>query len=372
MQSEYSLLRRFDAISHDRDACHKLLVRLEEILAGRRLRFMEVCGTHTVSIFQSGLRAILPENVVHISGPGCPVCVTHEVEMASILDLAAMENVILATFGDLLRVPAANGDSLKQMRARGKRVEIVYSPLDALQLAEKNPDKEIVFIGIGFETTAPGAAAAIVKASEGKICNFSVFSCHKLIPPAMMALLEEGGAKIDAFLLPGHVATVTGLAPFQFIVGQYGLPGVVAGFEPVDLLLGLCAMAELHSGRAPAIVNSYPRAVPANGNPRALQLLREVFHTDWALWRGLGKIPGSGFRIRDKYGAFDAARKFDLASPAVEPVRGCKCGDILKGLCQPPDCPMFGKQCVPANPVGPCMVSTEGSCAAWFKYGAGN
>lgn len=363
------LIRKLEAISHDPSLCAALVRRLEETLAGCTMRFMEVCGTHTVSIFQSGLRSILPKCVRHLSGPGCPVCVTHEAEVALFMRLAARKDIILATFGDLLRVPGPNGQSLKHASASGARIEIVYSPLDAVAVAAANPQREVVFPGIGFETTAPTVAGAIMAARARNLRNFSVLSLHKLVPPVLRTLLAQNDVLVDAFLLPGHVAMVTGLEPFAFLADSFGKPAVVGGFEPADILLALCGMAEMLVSGKPAVGNAYQRAVADGGNPRARELVDCVFEPQDALWRGMGLIPGSGLGIRREFAAFDAMTKLDLALPETPPLAGCRCGFVLKGAIQPPDCPMFGKKCTPATPVGPCMVSTEGSCAAWYKYG---
>lgn len=360
-------MQQLEAAAHDPVLCKELLRRLEKALDGREMRFMEVCGTHTVAIFQSGLRSLLPANVRHLSGPGCPVCVTHESDVAMLLDLADMPDIIIATFGDLLRVPGPEGRSLKH--AAKSSIEVVYSPLAAVDLAAANPKKQIVFPGIGFETTAPAVAGAILAAHSRSINNFSVLSFHKLVPPVLHTLLGENTALADAFLLPGHVAMITGLAPFNFMAETYAKPAVVGGFEPADILLALCQMAEQLADRKAEVANAYPRAVDQNGNPRARQFLQEVFSTEDAYWRGMGLIPASGLAIRPQYAKFDAKSRFALKLPTVQPVPGCRCGDILRGALNPPDCPLFGKRCTPANPVGPCMVSTEGSCAAWYKYG---
>ncbi|MDR3357272.1 MAG: hydrogenase formation protein HypD [Desulfovibrio sp.] len=351
--------------------CRALLARLERALGGRSLRFMEVCGTHTVALFQSGLISMLPASVTHLSGPGCPVCVTHDEEISMILDLAGRERVILATFGDMLRVPGPDGQSLKHAKAGGARVEVVYSPLEALILAKKNPDAVVVFPGIGFETTAPTVAAVLLTARREKIGNFCVLSLHKLVPPALRALLDdirEGETKIDAFLLPGHVSTVIGLAPYAFLAERFRVPAVVGGFEPADILLALCLMAEQARDNAPAVRNAYPRAVNEAGNPRARAVTEQVFAPVDALWRGMGAIPESGLALRPEYADMDALKRFGVARSKSSSPKGCRCGDVLRGRISPPACPLFGKKCLPASPVGPCMVSTEGSCAAWHNY----
>lgn len=366
MQDNFTDLRKACV---DREICGRLLDRLKCALDGAPMRFMEVCGTHTVALFQSGLRSMLPDNVIHLSGPGCPVCVTHESEVAQFLELAGRENVIIATFGDLLRVPGPEGQSLKEASAAGALVNVIYTPLDALALAERNPEKEVVFPGIGFETTAPTVAAVIQAAEQRKLRNFSVLSFHKLVPPVLSALLSEKDNNIDAFLLPGHVAMVTGLAPFSFLPGHFHKPAAVGGFEPADLLLALISLADQIKKNEPMVDNAYPRAVPGSGNARALAVMNQVFTSCAALWRGLGRIEGSGLSIREEYAFFDARRKLGVRESVAPAPVGCQCGEILKGRKSPQHCPLFGKNCTPATPVGPCMVSTEGSCAAHFKYG---
>lgn len=359
----------------DPDLCRGLLDTLNAELDAP-LRFMEVCGTHTVSIFRSGLRSLLPESIVHLSGPGCPVCVTHDREIAACMDLAKKDGVIVATFGDLMRVPGPGGSSLKQAQAEGARVEVVYSPLDALKLAQERKDDTVVFLGVGFETTAPTVAATMQMAKAQQLGNFAVLAFHKLVPPALDALLAESGSDapgtgIDAFLLPGHVSTILGVAPYNFMVEKYGKPGVVGGFDPADILQSLLLMIRMRKEKTPAIVNQYSRAVADAGNPRARDILFEVFEPSDALWRGIGLIERSGLAVRDTYAAYDAWKRFDLRLPDVPDIKGCKCGDVLKGRMMPSQCPLFGKACTPAKPVGPCMVSTEGSCAAYFKYNLG-
>ena len=369
--ADSNLAARLTRSLRDPQLCHALLARLEQALDGRSLRFMEVCGTHTVSIFQSGLRSLLPAAVRHLSGPGCPVCVTHDAEVAAFLDLAGRDNVIVATFGDLLRVPGPGGKSLKHAKAQGARVEIVYSPMDALTLAAANPRQTVVFLGIGFETTAPTVAATLSMAESRGLDNFTVFSLHKLVPPALRALLDDPLQQeqpIEAFLLPGHVSTILGLAPYAFLADEYHVPAVVGGFEPADILLALCLMAEQRRDGRAAVVNAYPRAVDNTGNPRARALLEQYFQPADALWRGIGRIVRSGLALRPAYARFDAVARLDITLPDVPPLPGCRCGQVLKGHITPPQCPLFGKACTPATPVGPCMVSTEGSCAAYYKY----
>jgi hydrogenase expression/formation protein HypD len=347
--------------------CRALLERLGASLS-RPLRFMEVCGTHTVAVFQSGLRTLLPTDITHLSGPGCPVCVTHDSEIAVFLNLAGKDGVIVATFGDLLRVPGPDGRSLKHAMAGGARVQVVYSSLDALALARNNKNDTVVFLGVGFETTAPTVAAALQMARREVLKNFTVLCLHKLVPPALRCLLSDADCAVDAFLLPGHVSTVLGIAPYRFLAEEFHTPGIVAGFEPADILLALCLMAEQRAAGRYEVVNAYRRAVADEGNPRARAVLGEVFRPGDALWRGIGRIPKSGLALAPEYDDMDAFARFGLSLPEVEPVPGCRCGEVLGGKAAPPECPLFGTACTPALPVGPCMVSTEGSCAAYYTY----
>ena len=352
---------------HDPALCKSVLARLCDTLDGP-LRFMEVCGTHTVAIFRSGLRSILPKEIVHLSGPGCPVCVTHESEVNAFLDLAGKPNVIIATFGDLMRVPGSHSRTLKAAQADGARVEVVYSPPDALKIARDNPGDTVVFLGEGFETTAPGVAASLKMAKAQGITNYRVLSFHKLVPPALEALLSDPTTDIDAFIMPGHVSAIIGLAPYLPVASRYGKSAVIAGFEPLDILQALLFLAECKRDGRAEVVNLYRRVVRDEGNAKALAILAEVFTPADALWRGIGNIPGSGLEIAPAYAEFDAKRQFGITITECPPLPGCKCGDVLKGKLTPNQCPLFGKACTPAKPVGPCMVSTEGSCAAYFKY----
>lgn len=363
-----SLSKEIHKAANDPTTIARLLEKLVSLLEGRRFSFMEVCGTHTTSIFRSGLRSLLPKEITHLSGPGCPVCVTHESEVEYFLKLAQEPKITIATFGDLLRIPGSSGLSLKNAQASGASVQIVYSPLEALQLAMATPEKEIVFLGTGFETTAPAVSAMILKAKKDNIKNLSVFSFHKLVPPVLRKLLKEKN-HIDAFLLPGHVATITGVDAFAFISAEYGVPAVIGGFEPVDILGSLCDMARLFVQKKAMVLNDYPRAVKDCGNPAALAIMNTVFETTNAKWRGMGEIEQSGLKIVKQFSEFDAKTRFPFTITDVPSPTGCKCGEILKGHLQPVQCPLFAKKCSPANPIGPCMVSTEGSCAAYYKYG---
>jgi hydrogenase expression/formation protein HypD len=350
----------------DPQLCKTLLARIHAELDGE-LRFMEVCGTHTVSIFRSGVRSLLSEKVVHLSGPGCPVCVTHDSEVAAFLELAG-KNAIITTFGDLMRVPGPDKKTLKSAQAEGARVKVVYSPFDALKIAQDNPNDKVVFLGVGFETTAPAIAATVKVAREQGISNFSVLCFHKLVPPALDALVGDPELQVQAFLLPGHVSAIIGVEPYRFLAGRHGLPAVVAGFEPVDILQALYMFVTMRNEDKIEVVNAYTRVVSDEGNPKAMSVMNEIFSPCDALWRGIGLIPGSGLEIRDEFANYDAMRVFDMQLHDVPEIKGCRCGDVLKGKMSPDKCPLFGKACTPASPVGPCMVSTEGSCAAYYKY----
>ncbi|MGE4299852.1 MAG: hydrogenase formation protein HypD [Desulfovibrionaceae bacterium] len=344
-----------------------LLERLKEELDGP-VRFMEVCGTHTVAIFQSGLHSLLPKEIVHLSGPGCPVCVTHETEVEAFLDLAARDNVILATFGDLMRVPGRKGRNLKAAQAEGARVEVVYSPVDALTLAANNPDAKVVFLGVGFETTAPAIAGTVVMARQRGLTNFHVLCFHKLVPPALRALLADPEAALDGFIMPGHVSAIIGIEPYRFVADEFKVPAVITGFEALDIMQALLLIVQMRKKGEAHVVNQYSRVVSDAGNARAMSIMNQVFAPCDALWRGIGMIPGSGLAFTPEYEAFDAAKVLGLTMVEAPPLPGCRCGDVLRGKLAPNKCPLFKKACTPANPVGPCMVSTEGSCAAYFKY----
>ena len=338
-----------------------------QALAPEHATLMEVCGTHTVAIARNGIRSLMPEGCRLASGPGCPVCVTSNHDIDAVIALARVPEVILTTFGDMTRVPGSTSSLLKE-QAAGRDVRIVYSPLDALNIAKENPERQVVFVGVGFETTTPLIATAIKRAKAMGLENFSVFAAHKNMPNAMDVLMRDPNLKVDALILPGHVSTIIGMEPWRFLAEKYGIPGVITGFEPLDVLEGIAMiMRQLHEGRA-EIENAYTRGVMPQGNPVALAAIDEVFETCTATWRGLGPIEGSGYRIRDEFAQFDALRRFE---PAIEPTqepKGCRCGDVLRGIMAPDECPLFRKVCTPENPVGPCMVSSEGSCAAYFRY----
>lgn len=343
------------------------LIESIQALAPESATLMEVCGTHTVAIARNGIRGLMPEGVRLASGPGCPVCVTSNHDIDKVIALARVPEVTIATFGDMTRVPGSTSSLLAE-QAAGRSVEIVYSPLDALRLAQENPTRQIVFVGVGFETTTPLVAMAIKRARAMGLTNFTVYGAHKNMPGALEVIINDPALKLDALILPGHVSTIVGAEPYRFLAEKYGIPGVITGFEPVDVLQGIAMiMRQLHEGRA-EIEIAYARGVMPEGNLVALAAIDEVFETCSATWRGLGEIPGSGYRIREEFSDFDAMRRFQ---PDVEEVRehkGCRCGDVLRGIMAPSECPLFRKVCTPENPVGPCMVSSEGSCAAYYRY----
>lgn len=340
--------------------------------ATRPLRFMEVCGTHTVAISRSGIRSLLAGVVDLVSGPGCPVCVTADAEIDRMLAYCDVPNAIVATYGDLIRVPGSSG-SLASRRAEGADVRVVYSAMDAVALARANPARPVIFLGIGFETTAPAAALAITAAAEAGVSNFYVHSAHKLTPPAMRALLAGGGARLDGFLCPGHVSTVLGEEGFAFLASDHGLPAAIGGFEPLDILLAVDYLVDAALGAQPVrVFNAYSRWVRPSGNPAAREVIERTFEPCDARWRGLGTIPGSGLAFRPAFAQYDAAAAFPADIPEPPPRKGCRCGDVLRGEIKPPDCRLFGTACLPEHPLGPCMVSGEGACAAYHRYGEAN
>ena len=329
---------------------------------------MEVCGTHTVSIAMNGIRSLLPGKIRLLSGPGCPVCVTAPRDVDRLHHTASRKGVLLATFGDMVKVRGSLG-SLESCREKGADIRVVYSPLDAVELAAANPSKKVVFAGVGFETTAPAIAAAVLDAEKRGLKNFYVYPLLKLVPPALEMVLGQPGHRINGLLLPGHVSAVIGLAPYQFAAESHNVPCVVAGFEALDILRAIhMLLLQISEGKA-AIENEYGRAVPIEGNPSAMQAINSVFVSTFALWRAIGVIPESGLKFRPQYARFDAESFFSPPEfPNAEPMN-CRCGSVLMGLAAPSDCRLFGKACTPENPVGPCMVSSEGACAAWYRYG---
>ena len=333
------------------------------------VKLMEVCGTHTMAIAKAGIKSLLPPQVELLSGPGCPVCVTPAEIIDQILDLAMEPGVILTSYGDMLRVPGSRpGDSLLRRRALGARVEIVYSPMDAIEIAKANPAKEVVFLGVGFETTAPGTAAAVLTAQEQGVKNFTVWSMLKLVEPALRALMGMEGFDVQGFLCPGHVGTIIGERGFGFLPEAYHMPAVISGFEPEDILLSVyLLLRQIKEGR-PRVQNEYTRAVSKNGNELARKMLDRAFAPRADLWRGLGRIEASGLGLREELRDHDAQARFGLETlPAPKPT-ACRCGQVITGRLGPTGCPLFGTRCTPEDPVGPCMVSSEGACAAAYKY----
>lgn len=334
----------------------------------RSIKIMEFCGTHTHAIHRFGIRELLPPTIEMFSGPGCPVCVTDTTDIDFSIALSKIPDVIVTTFGDLLKVPGTH-ESLTLAKASGARVEMVYSPLDALKVAADNPSSRVVFLGIGFETTAPAVAASIAEASQSGLANYSVLSMHKLTPPAMRAILQSHEIALDAILCPGHVSVVTGWKAWQFLPDVHRIAAAVAGFEPVDIFRAIAEIVRQCEEGTPRVANAYPRSVTPEGNGAAREMMERVFEAGYAGWRGLGTIPGSGMRIRDEYGQHDARRLFDVEVPESAAPEGCHCGEVIRGVFAPDECPLFRSVCTPAHPVGPCMVSSEGSCAAYYLYG---
>ncbi|MGI8777536.1 MAG: hydrogenase formation protein HypD [Acidimicrobiales bacterium] len=337
--------------------------------SGQHLKFMEVCGGHTHTIYKHGIENLLPESVELVHGPGCPVCVIPMGRVEDAIAVAETPGVIFTSFGDMMRVPGANGNLL-EAKARGADVRMVYSPLDALRIAEANPDRQVVFFAVGFETTAPSTAVTVLKAKDRGVTNFSVFCNHVTIVPPLKAILESPDLRLDGFLGPGHVSTVIGNRPYRFVPGVYGKPLVTAGFEPLDILQAIVMLVrQLNEGRC-EVENQYTRAVHDEGNPRALAILAEVFelrpHFEW---RGLGFISQSALKLNDDFADFDAELRFNVPGVRVADPKACQCGEVLKGVIKPWECKVFGTACTPETPIGTCMVSSEGACAAYYNYG---
>ena len=333
------------------------------------IRIMEVCGTHTMAIAKSGIKQILPENIHLISGPGCPVCVTPSGMMDEILRLSERDDVTITTYGDMIRVPGSvPGDNLQRRKALGAQVKIVYSAMDAVDFARENPGRKVVFLGCGFETTAPGTAAAVLEAAEQGIGNFYCLSMLKRVEPALRRLSSSEDFRVDGFLCPGHVATIIGEEGFHFLTDELGIPAVISGFEAGDIMTAVYLLVQQIAQAKPRLQNEYTRAVRPEGNPVAVRMMEKVFEPCPDIWRGLGAIPESGLKLREEYAAHDAIREFGIAPSDKEDVPGCRCGDVICGRIESKQCPLFGKACTPEHPVGPCMVSSEGSCAAAYKY----
>jgi hydrogenase expression/formation protein HypD len=345
------------------DELHRLMDDIN-----RPLKLMEVCGTHTVEIFRHGVRSVIPKTITLLSGPGCPVCVTSIRDVDAAIAIAKRPDAILVTFGDMMRVPGGK-QSLMEARSEGSDVRVLYSPMDAVKLAQKEKDRQVVFFATGFETTSPLIAATVFQASQLGVPNFSIYSSHKLVPPALKALLDSPDVQVDGFILPGHVSTIIGKKPYEFVAAQYRKPSVITGFEAAEIIEGILMIVRQIAQKKAGVEIQYRSVVKEEGNPRAVELLNRVFEPADAYWRGIGVIPGSGLKLRKSYDEFDAAARFNPGVSNEPEPELCSCGDILRGVKIPTECPLFGTGCTPDSPVGPCMVSTEGSCAAYYKYG---
>jgi hydrogenase expression/formation protein HypD len=347
----------------------KLAQEIAELCAGLGpIRLMEVCGTHTVALFRTGVKTVLPTNLKLISGPGCPVCVTSQGYIDAAIEVAQRPGVTVCTYGDMLRVPGKTG-SLEALRAEGPAVKVCYSIRDAILYASNHPDEEIVFLGVGFETTAPASALGVLEASEQGLDNFSILGGHKLVIPALDALLSEGDVPIDGFILPGHVSVIIGSEAYRPVLEKHGKGCVVAGFEPGQLLLGIFHLVKQLRDKEPRLENVYNVAVKSEGNPRALSCLDQVFEIADTVWRAMGTIPKSGLELRERFKAFDARLRYGLEIEEDYDPPGCRCGEVIQGKTEPPECALFGEACTFEHPIGPCMVSSEGTCAAWYRYG---
>ncbi len=356
----------------NKSAARKIIKKIYKITPEDfRINLMEVCGTHTNSFFRYGLNNLLPENIDLLSGPGCPVCVSSQDYIDKAIEYSKLKDVILTTFGDMIRVPGTN-TSLEKQRAEGSDVRIVYSPLDSLDIASKNKEKKVIFLAVGFETTIPIVALTILQAKKMGLKNFSVFCSHKLIPPAMKVLLADERLNIQGFICPGHVSTIIGAQAYKFVARKFHIPCVVAGFEPIDMLKGIYMLVKLILKQKAQVEIQYKRVVRQKGNPKALKIISDVFKVADVQWRGLGILPRSGLVVKDKFSAFDAEKVMPLKKIVVKKTKSqerCLCGEVLKGIIKPTQCPNFGKQCKPSFPLGPCMVSFEGACSVYYKFG---
>ncbi|MBK5211955.1 MAG: hydrogenase formation protein HypD [Coriobacteriia bacterium] len=366
----------FDPSSfRDPALAHKLIRGIDKHAAGIArqrgekyiVHIMEVCGTHTMAIAKNGIRDIMPANIKLTSGPGCPVCVTANRDIDMAIEFAKHPEVIVTTFGDMLKVPGSYS-SLNEEKGNGGDVRVVYSPLDALAIAQQNPDRLVVFISVGFETTTPIIAATIKRARDMKLENFAVYAANKTVPNALRAIADDPDIQIDALILPGHVSTIIGLDPYKFLATKFHIPGVITGFEPLDVLQGIYMLLKQIDASDTYIDIAYTRGVQAEGNPTAVKTIYEVFEETDAEWRGLGVIPGTGLAIKAEFAQYDALKRIELDPPAPREIKGCQCGDVLRGALPPYECRLFGKTCTPEHPIGPCMVSSEGSCAAYYRY----
>ncbi|MBP1931104.1 hydrogenase formation protein HypD [Ammoniphilus resinae] len=351
--------------------CQKMLPVLEEKKQrlGRKLRFMEVCGTHTVSFSKTGVREVLADYVDLVSGPGCPVCVTDQSDMDQMIAFAKRSDTIVATFGDMMKVPGSYSNLYKE-KADGAEVRIVYSPSQAVEIARQNPQKQVVFLGVGFETTVPSIALSIRKAEREKVRNYFVYSAHKLTPPALQPLIQDPTHQLDGFLLPGHVSVIIGRKGWN-LLESLNEPAVIGGFEPIDLLTSIYLLTLEMNKERRSVVNNYSRMVRENGNEKAQELLKEIFEVDSVKWRGFGILPNSGLRMNAAYQSYDALTNLPVDRPVTKGIKGCRCGEIVKGKETPFGCPLFAKACTPENPIGPCMVSSEGTCSTYYQFERG-
>ncbi|MBE0661265.1 MAG: hydrogenase formation protein HypD [Bacteroidales bacterium] len=349
----------------DRELCETLLERIHKE-AVREITIMEVCGGHTMALHRFGIPALLPNTITLLSGPGCPVCVTGRGFIDHAIGLSMRDQTMVCTYGDLIRVPGSES-TLEKAQADGANVRIVYSPLQCIEMAAQDPETNHVFLGIGFETTAPASAVALQKANELGLKNFFLYSAHKIMPPAMAAIIHEG-VKVDAYLCPGHVSTISGTKMYEPLVDQFGVGCVVSGFEPLDLLQSILMLVQQQENKNAAVEIQYTRAVKSQGNVKAQQILNQVFEPCDAWWRGLGILANSGLKPSANYKGFDASVVYGLSTNEPADPTGCRCGDVLKGLLKPTECKLFRKTCTPANPIGACMVSAEGACQSFFRY----
>ena len=349
----------------DKEIAEGLVQRIQKT-STRPIRLMEVCGTHTVSIFRYGIRGLLPDHITLLSGPGCPVCVTPNEDIDLAIALSRQKDVIIVTFGDMMRVPGSTS-SLQKEKAEGRDIRIVYSSLDALEIAKESLGKKIVFLAIGFETTSPTIAVAAIRTREEKIRNLFFLDSQKRVPPALRALLQSRQLGIDGFILPGHVSTIIGTRPYQFVTKEFGRPAVITGFEPLDILQGISMLIEQIETNRPRVEIQYRRVVHAEGNPIALSKMDEVFEEDEGNWRGIGLIPNSGYRFKQSYNEMDV-KNFDVEVEPPKEHPECLCGEVLQGIKTPLECRLFKTVCQPENPIGPCMVSIEGTCHTYFKF----
>jgi len=350
----------------DSNLLKKLSKKLNALELSKPISLMEVCGTHTMAIHRAGLPGILPEGLRLISGPGCPVCVTPSSYLDNAMTIARTHDVTLATFGDMMRVPGTLG-TLTDLRHEGYPVEIVYSPLGAVEMAQQNPGNNIIFLAVGFETTVPTIAASILQARQDNINNFSVLTAHKLVIPALEALISDPSLKIDGFILPGHVSVILGCEPYNFISEKHDRACVITGFEAADIIQGILMLVKQIEEKNYKVEIQYQRAVQPKGNPRARALMDEVFQSADAIWRGFGNIPKSALMLRDNFADFNAHLLYPVKVKESPEPAGCRCGDVLRGHITPPQCALFGETCTPDNPIGPCMVSTEGTCSAYYQ-----